>query len=123
MSEWLRDYVSAPVTGIWAMAQVMCDGNAGEPKENAFDIPPDEMERIVHSMPKREYEKTLDEPVPALGNKSPRALARTKAGRTKVAVWLRCIENGVSKFDASDPMATCDFNWMWDELGLIDLRG
>lgn len=122
MSEWLGEYVSAPLTEIRTMAQVMADDAAGEPKENALDIPPDEMERIVHGMLKREYEKTLDEPVPALGNKSPRALARTKGGRTKVADWLKRIENGAAKFDASDPMATYDFTWIWDELGLIDLR-
>ena len=25
-------------------------------------------------------------------------------------------------FWVGDPMATYDFTWMWDELGLIDLR-
>lgn len=80
------------------------------------------MERIVHDMLTREYTKTLDEPVPALGHKTPRALARTKAGRTKVADWLKYIENGAAKSDAADPMGTYDFTWMWAELGLSDLR-
>ena len=65
---------------------------------------------------------TLDEPVPALGHKSPRALARTKAGRGKVADWLKYIENSAAKAGIADPMASYDFTWMWEELGLIELR-
>ena len=104
------------------MTQITADDAAGEPKENALDIPPDEMERIIHSMLKREDEKTLDESLPALGNQSPRALARIKEGRTKVADWLKRIENGAAKFDASDPIATYNFTWIWGELELSDLR-
>ena len=80
------------------------------------------MERIVHDMLTREYTKTLDEAVPALGNKTPRALARTKAGRAKVADWLKYIENGAAKSGVGEPMATYDFTWMWQELGIIGLR-
>lgn len=60
--------------------------------------------------------------VPALGNKTPRALARTKAGRAKVADWLKYIENGAAKSGVGEPMATYDFTWMWQELGIIGLR-
>src|SRR3546814_2412678 len=80
------------------------------------------MERIVHDMLTREYTKTLDEPVPALSHKTPRVLACTKAGRVKVADWLKYIENGAAKSGTADPMGTYDFTWMWEELGLSDLR-
>lgn len=55
------------------------------------------MGRIVHEMLTREYTKTLDEPVPALDHKAPRALAHTTAGRAKVADWLKYIENSSAK--------------------------
>jgi hypothetical protein len=89
MGEWLGDCVSTPMTEIRTLAQFMADDAARAPQEEPLDIPPDEMERIVHDMLTREYTKTLDEAVPALGNKTPRALARTKAGRAKVADWLK----------------------------------
>src|SRR3546814_1382959 len=63
------------------------------------------MERIVHAMLTREYIKVLDEPVPMLGDKSPRQLVKTKAGRTKVAEWLKILENGAARAK-NDPMAT-----------------
>ena len=122
MGEWLGDCVSAPMAEIRTLDQVMADDAARTPQDEALDIPPHEMERIVHDMLTREYTKTLDEPVPALGHKTPRALARTKSGRTKVADWLKYIENGAAKSGAADPMGTYDFTWMWEELGLSDLR-
>ncbi|BBD02164.1 hypothetical protein [Sphingobium sp. YG1] len=122
MSEWLGDCVSTPMTEIRTLAQVMADDAARAPQDETLDIPPHEMERIVHEMLTREYTKTLDEAVPALGNKTPRALTRTKTGRPKVADWLKYIENGAAKSGAGDPMATYDFTWMWQELGIIDLR-
>lgn len=122
MGEWLGDCVSAPMAEIRTLDQVMADDAARTPQDEALDIPPHEMERIVHDMLTREYTKTLDEPVPALSHKTPRVLACTKAGRVKVADWLKYIENGAAKSGTADPMGTYDFTWMWEELGLSDLR-
>lgn len=122
MREWLGACLAAPMTEIRTLAQIMADDGVRGPQSEALDIPPHEMERIVHGMLTREYAKTLDEPVPALGHKSPRALARTKAGRGKVADWLKYIENSAAKAGIADPMASYDFTWMWEELGLIELR-
>lgn len=69
MREWLGDCVSTPMTEIRTMAQFMADDAARAPQEEPLDIPSDERERIVHEMLTREYTKTLDEAVPALGNK------------------------------------------------------
>jgi hypothetical protein len=55
------------MTEIRTLAQFMADDAARAPQEEPLDIPPDEMERIVHEMLTREYTKTLDEAVPALG--------------------------------------------------------
>ena len=43
--------------------------------------------------------------------------------RVKVAEWLKYLENGSAKSRAADdPMATFDFTWMWEQLGVADLR-
>ena len=49
------------------------------------------------------------------------AAARTKAGREKVATWLKYLESSNQR-DPSSPMASYDFGWMWKELGVEDLR-
>ncbi|MBB3879861.1 hypothetical protein [Sphingomonas pseudosanguinis] len=58
-----------------------------------------------------------------LGDITPRAAAKTAAGRDRLAVWLKHLENrSGAKPDPSDPMATYDCKWMWRELGIEKLR-
>jgi hypothetical protein len=64
----------------------------------------------------------LDQPVPALGNVSPRRAAQTKKGREKLVAWLKYLENGASQYATGSPMAGYDMRWMWQELGVTDLR-
>ena len=65
----------------------------------------------------------LDEPIPALGNKSPRAAVRTAKGRARVVDWLKTIENHTAESAShNDEMAIYDFSWLWAELGVNELR-
>lgn len=123
MAEWLGERIGPPLTEIRTLAQVLADDAGREGHDDGPDLPPDEIKRVVHEMLTREYGKALDLPVPMLGERTPRALARAKAGRAKVAEWLKYLENGSAKSRAMhDPMATFDFTWMWQELGVADLR-
>jgi hypothetical protein len=71
----------------------------------------------------RHYRDTLDQPVPALGNKSPRAAVKTATGRAKVADWLKMMENRTAKAgESNSAMATYSFDWMRTELGIAELR-
>jgi hypothetical protein len=71
----------------------------------------------------RHYRDLLDQPIPALGNKSPRAAVKTAKGRAKVVDWLKTLENHTAKFAGSnDEMATHNFRWLWTELGVNELR-
>lgn len=123
ISDWLGGLVGVPLTEIRTLEQMLADEAARIPDREEPELGPQDMERIVHAMLDREYAKALDESVPMLGNKTPRVLARTKAGRAKVAEWLKVLENGTVKArDSADPMACYDFAWMWTELGIADLR-
>ena len=80
-------------------------------------------EQLVHSMLDKQYRALLDEPVPMLGNVSPRAAARSARGRRNVAAWLKHVENRSHNAPSpTDPMATYDFSWLWRELKLEQLR-
>jgi hypothetical protein len=58
-----------------------------------------------------------------LGNLTPRAAARTKSGREKLVVWLKHLENrSQQQPEATDPMATYDFAWLWRKLKVENLR-
>jgi hypothetical protein len=45
-----------------------------------------------------------------------------QAGRDQLAVWLKHLENLSGRQLVDDPMATYDFAWMWQELGIEELR-
>jgi hypothetical protein len=82
-----------------------------------------EQERaLVHQGLEDHYRRVLDEPIPALGGKSPRASVKTLNGREKVAVWLKTLENHMARQDPDSPMGSYDVGWMWRELGVEALR-
>ncbi|TWI17072.1 hypothetical protein IQ26_07591 [Mesorhizobium tianshanense] len=78
---------------------------------------------LVHAMLDKQNREILDEPVGILGNIAPRAAARTKKGREKVAEWPKYLEHrSASSQNPQDPMATYDLGWMWRELNIENLR-
>jgi hypothetical protein len=72
----------------------------------------------------RHYRHCLDEPIPALDNKTPRQRVRSKAGRAKVVAWLKYLENAELHRTGADTQGTrpYDFTWMWEDLKLTDYR-
>lgn len=65
----------------------------------------------------------LDQPIGMLGNKTPRQAAKSAAGRRKVAEWHKYLENqAANQLDPGDPVVTYSFEWMWEELGVQNLR-
>ena len=88
-----------------------------------LDISEEERCAIVHDQLDRHYREVLDQPVPMLGGKSPRAAVRTKSGRIEVAGWLKMMENTTAKAaDQHGALAIYDFGWLWNELGIDELR-
>jgi hypothetical protein len=71
----------------------------------------------VREMYDRHYHTWLDRPVPALGNRTPRAAAQTKIWRPRLIDLLKRIENGTER-GALAGRPSYDFGWIWKELGL-----
>ena len=118
----LGKLVRAPRTEIQTVEQMMTSPPDREPAP-VDEIPPEVRASVVHEALNSHYRATLDQPLGMLGGKTPRACARTKAGREKVAGWLKVLESESSRRrDADDPMGSYDFGWMWTELGIADLR-
>jgi uncharacterized protein (DUF2384 family) len=79
-------------------------------------LDPAAMAEVLNRVKDSHYRRTLDEPVPMLGNRTPRECARTKAGRRKLANWLKEIENGELRQAAATGAPPYDTGWMWREL-------
>jgi len=118
----LGDLLRPPLTTIQTVDQAMGDRDArGGPPDGADEIPPEIARQIMQEHFDRHYRDTLDQPIPALGDKTPRQAVRSAAGRKKVVEWLKLIENRSAKAEGT-PMAEYDFRWMWEELGVLDER-
>ena len=114
--------VHRPLTKIETLEQVMASHQPCTVDPSA-EIPPDVQAELVRVTLDKHYRETLDEPVGALGNLTPRAAAKTKKGREKLVAWLKSLENQTARNrETGDPMGSYDFTWLWAELGVADLR-
>jgi hypothetical protein len=80
-------------------------------------IPIEEQRKILGEYYENHYRKWLDEPVPALGNRTPRHAAKLKTVRPKLIALLKDFESHSERQRRSGEIAH-DFRWMWEELGL-----
>lgn len=81
------------------------------------EIPSAEQQRLLGEFYQDHYGKWLDEPVPALGNRTPRHAAKLKTVRPKLIALLKDFESYSERQRRSGEVAY-DFTWMWAELGL-----
>lgn len=102
------------------VADMMASRPVGQSKDLSSGLSRDEERAILHASLEDHYRGVLDQKVPMLGNKTPRQAAKTAKGRQALVAWLKLLENGMAK-DASS-MGDFDLRWMWEELGIAELR-
>jgi hypothetical protein len=118
----LDGLVSAPLMERQTLEQAFAEHRDQDTGSATLDLTPDEQHRILHNAMHRHYRAQLDQPIPSLGDISPRKAARSKKGRDKLVAWLKLLENQSAKHEPDDPMASYDFTWLWEKLGVSDLR-
>ena len=122
ISESLATLVGPPLVEMQTMEQLL-KSRGSQPRPSRLELPPDEQRAITHAYLDEHYRQVLDEPVPMLGNISPRVAAKSEKGRGKLVTWLKMIENHSAKLaDRKDAIATYDFTWLWDDLGMSNFR-
>ena len=121
LADLVREPLVERVTPEQAMAEA---GTAGASAARAIPegVDPAELRAAVHEVLDRQYRKTLGEPVPMLGGKSPTAGGAERgraAGGGELAQGPGADERPMP---ARRPVRDYDFGWMWEELGVSDLR-
>ncbi len=117
----IRSLIGVPVIEARPVAQLMASRPTGKSKPLSSGLSPDEERAVMQESLDRHYISLLDEPVPMLGNMTPRRAAKSAKGREKLIIWLKFLENSAAHGGGS-PVADCDFTWMWEELGVANLR-
>lgn len=127
----LGDLVKIPVTQIRTVEQMMADRPAVGQDEASrkgivgpeLELEPEVVATLLHGHLEKHYRDTLDQPIGMLNGKTPRQAVRTATGKQLVAEWLKYLENQSAAFaDPANMLPADDFGWMWDELGITDLR-
>ena len=124
LSPALAGLVKEPLLEHMTPEQAMAEfgqGRASAPR-SSDGADPIESRRVVHAMVDRHYRRTLEEPVQMLDGGSPRQAVRSAKGRAAVADWLKGLEQMNARLPDDDPMRDYDFGWMWEELGIAELR-
>ena len=118
----LDGLIDAPLMERQTIEQVLAEQPDRGSSPKLSGLAPQEERQIIHSSMDQHYRRQLDEPIPALGNISPRRAARSAKGREKLVAWLKLLENHSAKRGPDDPMKSYDLSWIWRELDVADLR-
>ncbi len=87
------------------------------PAARPSEIPPEVEAKLLGEFYEQHYRGWLDEPLPALGGRTPRETTGLKSGRGKVISLLKAMEN-MAERQRRDGRPACDFGWMWAALGI-----
>jgi hypothetical protein len=118
----LGQLIGQPSIKTRTVAQLMDSRPAGKSTALSSGLSADEERAVLHATLDRHYMNLLDEPVPMLGNTSPFSAAKTARGREKLVAWLKVLENGAARHASGTSMGDYDLSWMWEELGITELR-
>ncbi len=123
LKDILGGLVSKPIMMRQTVEQAVAEHRVDKPAPNEQVKMPSEAERrIAKDYYDRHYRKTLDEPISMLNGKSPRAAVKTAKGKEKVVTWLKILETSEARMRQHKPIGPYDFSWMWQELGIAELR-
>ncbi len=118
----LGDLVGSPLTSLQTIERLMQEERPPAKHDPGAELPPDLEAQILAEHLDRHYRKTLSDKIPALGDRTPRQAARSKAGRAQLVKWLKYMENAETRRAKLQEKTPYDFSWMWEELGISDLR-
>ncbi len=82
------------------------------------DLDPQELSEAVEGLIRRNYAHWADEPIPALGDKTPRQAIQTAGGLERVKGLLRSYEAGEKVQAARQGRAEVSYNFLWEAIGV-----
>ena len=113
--EHLRREVSDPQEAMNAGDEVLPPDDFADDQP---EIPPQEFTRMVEEAIKRTYADWADQPLPALGDRTPRAAMATSGGLERVKGLLRSYDQSEQELARDQGRNPVSFQFLWDALGI-----
>jgi len=82
------------------------------------DLSPEETTAMFQQVMLQHYANWADEPVPMLGDLTPREAMKTPAGLERVKGLLRYYEDSEASMAQADGRGEASYQFLWDELGI-----
>jgi hypothetical protein len=76
------------------------------------------MAEAIEKMLLRSYANWADEPIPALGGKTPRQAIEAPSGLERVKGLLRSYENDEAEMASSQGRRSISYQFLWNRLGI-----
>lgn len=112
------EFVGRTLTDPLAMLGAESDQTSVIPQSSLPDMPPEVMAELIEKTMLRMYANWADEPIPALGGKTPRETIKTAAGAERVRGLIRSYESSERAQAAEQGRRVISFEFLWRELGL-----
>jgi hypothetical protein len=93
-------------------------GGKAKPAKTSTDLPPEAMAEAIEQALLRSYANWADEPIPALGDKTPRQAIVTPAGLERVKGLLRSYEDSEQRMAAEQGRREISYAFLWDAIAL-----
>lgn len=124
LADLLGAHIGAPLTSQTTVEQARAKRARRplDPEQETAGMDPALAARLERQFLDEHYRKILDEPIPALGDRSPRECAKTNQGRTALIEWLKQLENNELRRAAQNGKPPYDAAWIWQELGVSPQR-
>ncbi len=120
----LRGLIGSPLSKLQTPEQLMAGYDPHTPRKGDIQVEaaldPAIVEQAILEMLDQHYHRCMDDPIPLLGNQTPRQCATSAQGREKLIAWLKDLENTEQRRANAQGQTPYDFGWMWRELGLTD---
>lgn len=88
------------------------------PRPEEPSVPPEVQAQVAREFMEQHYRTWPDQPLPALGDRTPREAAALESARPRLISLLKQMEV-MAERDRRAGRPAYDFTWMWAELGLV----
>lgn len=111
-------FISRELSDPKGMMTNMAASQGAKPVASKPDLPPDVIADVIEKAIHRMYANWADEPIQALGGKTPRQAIKTPAGLERVKGLLRDYQAGEKQQAAKQGRRDISYAFLWDALGI-----